>query len=65
MGWLSRVFAKPDEPKGLELNDALLREASQLEGEQKVQSNLLRLQGREIRQQMIQQAIDIRNRQAR
>lgn len=62
MSWFSRTFGKNTEesPPTLNVNPDLIREANELSTQQELQTTLVRMQGRELRQQMIASALDIR-----
>jgi hypothetical protein len=65
MSWFRRAFGHIDPPQTLNINEDLLRRSSELEDAQKIQTALVRLQGRELRQEMINTALDIRQRRER
>jgi len=65
MSWFRRTFGKEEAPLTLNINEDLVRRSNELEHEQVIQTALVRLQGRELRQEMINTALDIRQRRER
>ncbi len=65
MSWFRRTFGKEDLPKTLQISEDFIRRSSEMENEQVIQAALVRLQGRELRQEMINTALDIRQRRER
>lgn len=65
MSWFKRAFGREDVPRTLQINEDLVRRSAELENEQVIQTALVRLQGRELRQEMINTALDIRQRRER
>jgi len=62
VSWFSRMFGHHESNASLDINYELIKEGNALEDQQKIQTALVRLQGREIRQQMISSALDIKSR---
>lgn len=62
MSWFNRLFSNESKSYSLEINPKLIEQGESLENEQKIQTNLVRLQGRELREQMITSALEIRQR---
>lgn len=62
MSWFGRIFKPNDENVSLNFDRDLVRQADELDMQQRIQIADLRMQGRELRQQMIEDALDIRNR---